>query len=127
MRKVSAVAALGVLLACSRGVESARVDASVVRGCLERSAQRWSEIPVSDFDAPVFAIDFGSNSVQIFVEEDEVAVKKEGEAIREAEVRVGNTGSSRVILNSRGNVLISWANEPADDQRDVVARCAGFS
>lgn len=102
------------------------VLADTLRACVERSVSEddRAEIPVSDLDAPVFAIEFPSNSVQIFVEKDAADVEKEKASIRAAERQ---TRSSPVILRSRANVLVSWANEPSAEQRALVESCAGIA
>ena len=101
-------------------------DADEVRQCLSDGTVDFSELPLSD-TATVFAMDFGPNSVQIFVEPTVDDVGTELAGIRAAEDEVGNTGSSRVILRSEANVLVSWANEPTSDQREPVERCVGFA
>jgi len=76
----------------------------------------------------VYGVDFGSNSVLWYIEPDASAVRQKIRSIREAEDEVGNTApADRVILRDRGNVLVSWPNEPTADQRALVERCVGFS
>jgi hypothetical protein len=105
------------------------VDAADVQGCLTGAlgAEGWSELPMSDAGT-VYGVDFGSNSVLVYIEPDAAAVRQKMQSIREAEDEVGNTGpDDRVILRGRGNVLVSWPNEPTAEQRALVERCVGFS
>lgn len=120
-----------VLLAGACGGESeppAPIEAADVRACLQQAGTNWAEIPLSDFGGVVFGIDFGANSAQIYVERSSAEVADERDSIRAAEDEVGNTDAGeRVILVESGNVLVSWANEPTDKQRDVVRECAGVA
>ena len=110
--------------------ESVTSKAAEVKSCLERSVQpgTWAELPVTSQGAPVFAVDFGTNSVQIYIEKNPIAVTTETASIRAAENSTGNVEAPRrVILHPQRNVLISWANEPGQDQAAVVQGCVGFS
>lgn len=105
------------------------INALDVEACLADAlgAEGWSEVPLSD-RGTVYGVDFGPNSVLLYVEPDTSAVREQIRSIREAEDEVGNTGpGDRVILREHGNVLVSWPNEPTADQRDLVERCVGFS
>lgn len=105
-------------------------DPAQVKACLAQSIDpsKWSEIPLSDFGGQVYGIDFGQNSVQIYVEKDAASVARERDSILKAEAEAGNTApSDRVILHANGNVLVSWANEPTAEQREIVKGCAGFA
>ena len=105
------------------------VSAADVERCLADTLgeKGWAEIPLSE-TGTVYGVDFGPNSVHLFIEPDASAVEEQIGSIREAEEAVGNTGpGDQVILRDRGNVLFSWANEPTADQRALVERCVGFS
>jgi hypothetical protein len=120
-----------VLLAGACGGQSqpsAHIEAADVRACLKQAGANWAQVPLSDFGGVVFGIDFGANSAQIYVEGSSAEVADERDSIRAAEEKVGNTGpAERVILVESGNVLLSWANDPTAEQRDVVRHCAGVA
>lgn len=125
---------LGVLVAACGGGGStteskSSITAAAVRSCLERTLDpsRWSELPVSSQGAAVYGIDFGPNSVQIYIERNAIAVTAERASIRVAEDSAGNPDAPRAVLRSRENVLLAWAAEPSADQRSAVEGCAGFS
>lgn len=120
---------LVVVSACGGG-GAPTVEAEAVARCLDQEfgSDGWSTIPLSDRALAVHAVDLGDNSVQIFIEPDSDGVAAEIAEIREAEDTVGNTApADRVILRERGNVLVSWANEPAEEHRAAIERCAGVA
>lgn len=108
---------------------AADVDAAEVEVCLSEAlgTEGWSELPLSE-TGKVYGVDFGPNSVLVYIEPDATEVREKIQSIREAEENVGNTATGdRVILRDRGNVLVSWANPPTADQRAPVEACVGFS
>lgn len=123
---------LAVPVACGDTPEvddAPEVNAVDVERCLsdELGTEGWSEVPLSE-TGTVYGVDFGPNSVLLYVEPDATAVRDQIRSIREAEVEFGNTSpSDRVILRDRANVLVSWANEPTAEQRSLAERCVGFS
>lgn len=124
-----AIAMLAAACGGSDKTEEVTPNASAdsVRDCLSARGRSPAELPLSDVGGTALAIDFGQNSVQIYVERSAADVETERRSIRAAEDQVGNTGSSRVILRSDGNVLVSWANEPSDEERALVGACAGVA
>lgn len=136
MKRASIAALLACAAACGGGGKAAAPAPGVsavpaeVEACLSQTVDesKWSEIPLSDLGGRVYGIDFGQNSVQIYVEIDAASVAAERDSILKAEVEVGNTApADRVILHASGNVLVSWSSEPTAEQRDIVQRCAGFA
>ena len=125
------VIVLMIAVACgdAPGIDTTEDVAAVdVERCLSdaRGPEGFSEIPLSE-TGTVYGVDFGSNSVLLYIEPDAAAVRDQMSSIRAAEDEFGRTGPDRVILHDRGNVLVSWPNEPTTDQRALVERCVGFS
>lgn len=117
---------VAIAMACGGAPD---VDAVDVDRCLSDAlgTEGWSEVPLSQ-TGTVYGVDFGPNSVLLYIEPDGAAVTDQISSIRDAEIEFGNTApEDRVILRDRGNVLVSWANEPTPDQRALVERCVGFS
>ena len=102
------------------------LQAEAIRGCLTRSvaATRWKTAPLSAIGATVFAIDFGSNAAQIYVEANGENVINEEVAILQVQDK---TRGFPVVMRGKGNILITWKNQPTRTQTSLVKGCAGVA
>ena len=101
------------------------LQAEAIRTCVTRTAPgKWKTAPLSAFGATVFVIDFGSNAAQIYVEANGENVINEEVAILQVQDK---SRGFPVVMRGKGNILITWKNQPTRTQTSLVKGCAGVA